>query len=117
MEVLLVELLDERSPQSIEVRHAELVCLTEVGKAVLVGDRSKLLVEVLEPFWGLIGDPVGVVETEMVFAFAIASFGPVRLTGQVRGINSEDVEIGMPIEVGVDRTETTGDRLLVFHPR
>ena len=51
------------------------------------------------------------------YAVAIASFGPVRLTGQVRGVDPEDVEIGMPIEADVDRTETTGDRLLVFRPR
>ena len=51
------------------------------------------------------------------YAVAIASFGSVRLTGQVRGVEPEDVEIGMLVEVGVDRTETTGDRLLVFHPR
>lgn len=51
------------------------------------------------------------------YAVAIASFGPVRLTGQVRGVDPEDVEIGMPVEAAVDRTETTGDRLLVFRPR
>ena len=51
------------------------------------------------------------------YAVAIASFGPVRLTGQVRGIDPEDVEIDMAVGVGVDRTKTTGDRLLVFDPR
>lgn len=50
------------------------------------------------------------------YVVAIAEFGPVRLTGQVRGVDPDDVEIGQSVEIGVDRTETTGERLVVFDP-
>lgn len=50
------------------------------------------------------------------YVVAIASFGPVSITGQMRDIEPEDVEIGMTVEIGVDRTETTDDRVIVFRP-
>jgi len=50
------------------------------------------------------------------FVVAIADFGPVNLTGQVRGIDPDDVEIGQSVEVDVGRTETTDDRVVVFRP-
>lgn len=50
------------------------------------------------------------------YVVAIAEFGAVRLTGQVRGVDPDDVEIGQSVEIGVDRTETTGERLVVFDP-
>ncbi|PSQ49515.1 nucleic acid-binding protein [Halobacteriales archaeon SW_7_65_23] len=50
------------------------------------------------------------------YVVAIAEFGPVRMTGQVRGVDPDDVEIGQSVEIGVDRTETTGERLVVFDP-
>ena len=49
---------------------------------------------------------------------AIAAFGPVRITGVVRGVDPETVAeealIGEAVTVGVDIRETTDDRLVVF---
>lgn len=50
------------------------------------------------------------------FVVAVVSFGPVRLTGQLRGIDAGDAEIGQEVTVGVDRTETTEERVIVFEP-
>lgn len=49
------------------------------------------------------------------FVVAVAEFGPVRITGQVRGINHENVEIGQNVEIGVGTNES-GERLVVFEP-
>ena len=50
------------------------------------------------------------------FVVAIAEFGPVKITGQVRDIDPEDVEIGQEVELGIDYTETKDKRVLVFTP-
>jgi uncharacterized OB-fold protein len=39
------------------------------------------------------------------------------VTGQVVGVDSERIEIGMPVEADVGRTETDGSRIVVFEPR
>ena len=49
------------------------------------------------------------------FVVAVAEFGPVRLTGQVRGIEHDDVEIGQEVTASVGESES-GDRLVVFEP-
>lgn len=51
------------------------------------------------------------------YATAVASFGAARLTGQVRGVDLDEVETGMEVTATVEETETTGERLLVFRPR
>lgn len=51
------------------------------------------------------------------YVIAIAAFGSVQLTGQLRGTDPEVVEVGMPVEAGVEETETTGERIVVFRPR
>lgn len=48
------------------------------------------------------------------FVVAIASFGPVQVTGQLRGIDGDDVEIGQEVTIGIDRTETKDERVIVF---
>jgi len=48
------------------------------------------------------------------YVTAVVAFGPVRLTGIVRGLDADDVEIGTQVGVDVTRNETTGNRLLVF---
>ncbi len=48
------------------------------------------------------------------YVTAVADFGQVRLTGMVRGIEAEAVEIGTPVEVDVTRNPATGRRLIVF---
>lgn len=55
-------------------------------------------------------------EDDAPYVVALAGFGPVNVTGQVRGVDPEDVEIGMEVNIDVDRTETTGERLVVFRP-
>ena len=60
-------------------------------------------------------------EAETPYTTAIASFGPVRLTGVVRGGGAgadegEAVEIGRSVRAAVDRNATTGDPVLVFRP-
>jgi uncharacterized OB-fold protein len=53
-------------------------------------------------------------EDDTPYVTAVVEFGGVRLTGQLRGIAPEDVETGAGVSPGVDRTETTGERILVF---
>jgi len=53
---------------------------------------------------------------DVPYVVAIAQFGPVRITGQVQGIDHEDVEIGQEVIIGVDTNETEGERLVVFEP-
>lgn len=51
------------------------------------------------------------------YATAIADFGPLRMTGQVRGVDHEEIEVGMVVGLEVAEADTTGDPLLVFRPR
>jgi len=55
------------------------------------------------------------------YVSAIASFGPVRLTGVVRGVDPDAVGtgielIGAAVRVTVETRATTDDRLVVFSP-
>jgi hypothetical protein len=56
-------------------------------------------------------------DADAPYVVAVVDFGPLRLTGQVRDLNPEDVAVGTVVEAGVDRTATTGDDVLVFRPR
>ncbi len=47
---------------------------------------------------------------------AIVDFGPVGLTGVLRGADPEHVSVGDEVRVTVEARETTDDRLLVFRP-
>ncbi|MFB6194243.1 MAG: Zn-ribbon domain-containing OB-fold protein [Halobaculum sp.] len=51
------------------------------------------------------------------YVTGIADFGPVRLTGVVRGIDTEELAVGTRIEADVTENRTTGERLVVFRPR
>lgn len=51
------------------------------------------------------------------YVVAIVDFGPVRLTGHLRGIEFDAVESGTTVSAAVERAETTDERLLVFRPR
>ncbi|WP_255170267.1 Zn-ribbon domain-containing OB-fold protein [Natrononativus amylolyticus] len=51
-------------------------------------------------------------EDDAPYATAIAAFGPVRVTGQVVGVDLESIEAGMTVTPAVDVSATTGDRLL-----
>lgn len=50
------------------------------------------------------------------YVVAIAEFGPVKITGQMRDVDPGDVDIGQTVSIGLDRTVTQDDRLVVFHP-
>lgn len=50
------------------------------------------------------------------FALAVVDLGPVKLTGQVRDVDVDDVEIGMRVAPTVDSTETNDEELIVFEP-
>jgi len=47
---------------------------------------------------------------------AVVDFGPVELTGIVRGVDPEAVAVGDDVGVTVETRETTDDRLVVFRP-
>jgi uncharacterized OB-fold protein len=56
-------------------------------------------------------------EDDAPYVTAIADFGPVAVTGLVRGVDPEDVAIGDVVGIEVGERETTGDRAVVFRPR
>ena len=56
-------------------------------------------------------------EEDAPYAAAIADFGPVRLTGQVVGVDVENVENGLTVQPDVHVSETSGERLIAFRPR
>jgi len=56
-------------------------------------------------------------EDDTPYATAVTDFGKVRLTGVVRGIEPGEVEAGATVGVGIEETDTTGERVLTFRPR
>ena len=56
-------------------------------------------------------------EDDAPYVTAVVDFGPVSITGIVRGVDSEDVETGDVVDIDVGSRETTGDRAVVFRPR
>ncbi|ADB62642.1 protein of unknown function DUF35 (plasmid) [Haloterrigena turkmenica DSM 5511] len=56
-------------------------------------------------------------EADAPYPLAIASFGPVRLTGRLENVDPDggDVEVGLP--VAVDVRETDDHRFVVFTPQ
>lgn len=50
------------------------------------------------------------------FVVAVAEFGPVKVTGQLQGVDPEEIEIGQSVEIGIDHTETNDERVVVFTP-
>jgi uncharacterized OB-fold protein len=54
-------------------------------------------------------------EDDAPYVTAIAAFGPVNVTGQLRDIDHEAVEIGQQVTLGVERSETLDERVLVFY--
>jgi len=54
---------------------------------------------------------------DVPYATAVAAFGPVRLTGVVRGVEPDEVANGATVEAAVGESETTGERLLVLRQR
>jgi uncharacterized OB-fold protein len=56
-------------------------------------------------------------EADAPYVTAVADFGPVSVTGLVRGVDPEAVESGDAVGIGVEERETTGDPAVVFRPR
>lgn len=50
------------------------------------------------------------------YVTAVVDFGSVRLTGQVRGVDPQEVSNGQSVGVDVGRTKTDDERLLIFEP-
>lgn len=72
------------------------------------------------------GEVVTVTRTEVAtpqladdapYLVAIAEFGPVRMTGQLRDVGTDEAEPGLEVEVGVGETATTGEHIVVFRPK
>lgn len=51
------------------------------------------------------------------YVLAVADFGPVKVTAQLRGLDHDAVAVGDSVELDVEETATTGDPVLVFRPR
>ena len=56
-------------------------------------------------------------EEDAPYVTAVVDFGPVSITGQVRGVDPEAVETGQVVGIGVSETATRDERLIVFEPR
>ncbi|WP_435335812.1 Zn-ribbon domain-containing OB-fold protein [Haloarchaeobius sp. TZWWS8] len=56
-------------------------------------------------------------EDETPYVVGIAQFGPVTLTGRVRGLDANAGTTGTAVVPTVEDSPTTGKRLLVFRPR
>ena len=50
---------------------------------------------------------------DVPFVLGIAEFGDVRLTGRVQA-DADEVDIGMPVELGLGESETTERPLITF---
>ncbi|WP_254764239.1 Zn-ribbon domain-containing OB-fold protein [Natrinema marinum] len=60
--------------------------------------------------------PTPAFEEDAPYATAIADFGPVRITGQVVGVDPATVETGLEVELEISISETTGERVIGFRP-
>ncbi|ELZ07246.1 Zn-ribbon domain-containing OB-fold protein [Natrialba aegyptia] len=58
--------------------------------------------------------PTPAFEDDAPYATAIADFGPIRVTGQVVDLDPDAVDTGLPVELDVTSSETTGERVLGF---
>ena len=56
-------------------------------------------------------------EDDAPYVTAIADFGPVSITGLVRGVDPEEVSMADVVGIEVGERETTGERAVVLRPR
>lgn len=54
---------------------------------------------------------------DVPYVTAVVDFGAVRLTGQIRDLDSEAIEVGMEVAPDVGETNTAGKRVLTFEPQ
>ena len=64
----------------------------------------------------LVHDAAETFSEDTPYVSAVVDFGPVELTGIVRGKEPESVAVGDAVTVTVETRETTDDRLVVFRP-
>ena len=60
--------------------------------------------------------PTPAFEEDAPYATAVVDFGPVRITGQIVGVDLEAIENGLEVEPEITVSETTGERVLSFSP-
>ncbi|WP_137290599.1 Zn-ribbon domain-containing OB-fold protein [Natronorubrum halophilum] len=60
--------------------------------------------------------PTAEFEDDAPYVTAIAEFGPVRLTGIIRGTDRSGIEIGQSVAVSVELDETGTERKITFRP-
>lgn len=60
--------------------------------------------------------PTPAFEEDAPYATAVVDFGPVRITGQIVGMELEAIENGLEVEPEITVSETTGERVLSFSP-
>ncbi|ELY43033.1 Zn-ribbon domain-containing OB-fold protein [Natronorubrum tibetense] len=60
--------------------------------------------------------PTPAFEEDAPYATAVVDFGPVRITGQIVGIDLDAIENGLEVEPEITVSETTGERVLSFSP-
>lgn len=53
---------------------------------------------------------------DVPYVTAIARFGPVRLSGFLRGLDDAEEAVGTVVRPAVETTETEGERVLVLRP-
>ncbi|UPV74212.1 Zn-ribbon domain-containing OB-fold protein [Halorussus limi] len=51
------------------------------------------------------------------YVTAVADFGAVRLTGQLRELDAGELDVGTEVTVGIGESETADERVLAFRPR
>jgi len=60
--------------------------------------------------------PTPQLEDDVPYVTAIAAFGPVRLSGFLRGYDAAADVVGLRVHPTVERTETTGESVMVLRP-
>ncbi|QZP37293.1 Zn-ribbon domain-containing OB-fold protein [Halobaculum magnesiiphilum] len=53
---------------------------------------------------------------EPPYVTAVVDFGPVRVTGIVRELSADEIEIGTAVRPDVEHNDATDKRLVVFRP-
>mgnify|MGYP000433427092 FL=1 len=56
-------------------------------------------------------------EDDAPYVTDIDAFGPASVTGLVRGVDPDEVEVGTVVGIEIGERTTTGERAVVFRPR
>lgn len=77
--------------------------------------RESLPMEGTIATYSVVAVPAPRFDDRCPYVTAIAEFGPVNLTGQVRHVDPSDVAVGQPVTLGVDAVD--GERFVAFDPQ